>query len=358
MSEKCQHTENVADLGIFFIVFRYVHFMMMWNTFLMEKFLHNGHATSVSLTFLLQLQHISPLSLVFSMLDLPAMSYFISFFSFFLFFLSNIASSSFFLFSFSWNKAFHAVHVTSNGILSVFLLNFFCCVWLLQNFLVVRNVFFIKPVFWSCMYGCTCARMFIQSAWSNLCHVKIKCLFVFVPDLYFLILFYYTLATWKFYLMVFLVMHHSVCWVHVLPHFSITFFELCYKLTFHNFFKCFVCFGHTSVTRSSLCDFRWYSFVWIYQYGWAHHSRSREWTWLLWSVLQGVCQLHKHFCSLCMLRLFQSLGRNGNLIYHCWKFWLGPEKCPAIFLVLKHFQPPEAYNCKKKNMLYWKALAT
>jgi hypothetical protein len=53
--------------------------------------------------------------------------------------------------------------------------------------------------FWSCMYSCTCARIFIQSAWSNLCHVQVKCLFVFVPDLYFLILCYYTLVTWKFY---------------------------------------------------------------------------------------------------------------------------------------------------------------
>jgi len=76
-------------------------------------------------------------------------------------------------------------------------------------------------------------------------------------------------------LMMFLVMHHSVC-LQVLPCFSITYFELCYKLTSHSFFKHFVCFGHTAVTRSSLCDFRWYSLVWIYQHGWAHHSRSTE----------------------------------------------------------------------------------
>jgi hypothetical protein len=63
----------------FFFVFRYVHFVMMWNTFLMVKFLHNEHATSVILTVLVQLQHIPLLSLVFSMLDLPAMSFFISF---------------------------------------------------------------------------------------------------------------------------------------------------------------------------------------------------------------------------------------------------------------------------------------
>jgi hypothetical protein len=28
------------------------------------------------------------------------------------------------------------------------------------------------------------------------------------------------------------------------------------------------------VISNSLCDFRWYSFVWIYQHGWAHHSGS------------------------------------------------------------------------------------
>jgi len=61
-------------------------------------------------------------------------------------------------------------------------------------------------------------------------------------------------------LMVFLVMHHSICWLQVLPCFSVTYFELCYKLTSHNFFKSFVCFVHTPVTRSSLCIFRWYFF--------------------------------------------------------------------------------------------------
>ena len=72
--------------------------MTTWNTFRMEKFLHNEHATSVSLTLLVQLQHIPLLSLVFSVLDLPAVSYFISFFL--AFFLSSIASSLFWCFIF------------------------------------------------------------------------------------------------------------------------------------------------------------------------------------------------------------------------------------------------------------------
>jgi len=35
---NCLHTDNIrGDVGIFFL-FRYVHFIMMWSTFLMEKF--------------------------------------------------------------------------------------------------------------------------------------------------------------------------------------------------------------------------------------------------------------------------------------------------------------------------------
>jgi hypothetical protein len=49
----------------------------------MEKFLHNERAASVSLTLLVQLQHIPLLSLFFPVLDLPAMSYFIFLHSFF-----------------------------------------------------------------------------------------------------------------------------------------------------------------------------------------------------------------------------------------------------------------------------------
>lgn len=62
--------------------------------------------------------------------------------------------------------------------LSVSLKLYFRCIWPLQNSLEGRNVFTIKPLFRSCMYVCTCVRIFIQSAQSNLYHVKIKDLFV------------------------------------------------------------------------------------------------------------------------------------------------------------------------------------
>ena len=42
------------------------------------------------------------------------------------------------------------------------------------------------------------------------------------------------------------------------------------------------------------------------------------------------------------------LGNIGNLIYNHWKFLLGPQECPVIFLLLWYQQPAEAYNCKAK----------
>ena len=59
------------------------------------------------------------------------------------------------------------------------------------------------------------------------------CLFLFVPHLYFLILHYNTDCYLKVVavLMMFLIMHHSISWVQILPHFSFFYLELCYKLT-------------------------------------------------------------------------------------------------------------------------------
>ena len=54
----------------------------------------------------------------------------------------------------------------------------FWCALPLQNFLNGRNLFIVKPLFRSCIYGCTCARIFIQSACSSFSHVNIKCFIV------------------------------------------------------------------------------------------------------------------------------------------------------------------------------------
>jgi hypothetical protein len=50
-----------------------------------------------------------------------------------------------------------------------------------------------------------------------------------------------------------------------------------------------------------------------------------------------------------MPRLLQSLGTIGNLSYHHRKFLLGPKECPVISLRLRHLQPAEACNCKRKK---------
>jgi hypothetical protein len=160
-------------------------------------------------------------------------------------------------------------------------------------------------------------------------------------------------------LMMFLVVHHSICWVQVLPHFSVTYFELCYKLTSHNFFKHFVCYGRTLVTRSSLCDFRWYSFVWIYISMGGHIIPEGEKVNKALMFTFARC-LSSSYAFLFPLhaKTFQSLEKIGNFIYHHWKFLLGPEECPAIFPILRHLQPSESYNWKRKNMSCWEALAT
>jgi hypothetical protein len=46
-------------------------------------------------------------------------------------------------------------------------------------------------------------------------------------------------------------------------------------------------------------------------------------------------------------KTLQSLAEIGNLIYHHWKFLLGPEECPIIFPLLR--QSAEACNWNKEK---------
>jgi hypothetical protein len=85
---------------------------------------------------------------------------------------------SVFLFVLLWNKAFHTLHIITNDVHSVFLLNSFRRVWPMPSFLEGRNVHTVKPIFVSHMYCCTCARIQSQGAVSSLCHITIKYLFV------------------------------------------------------------------------------------------------------------------------------------------------------------------------------------
>ena len=150
-----------------------------------------------------------------------------------------------------------------------FLKLFFWCAWPLQNFLDGRTVFIIKPVFRPCMCGCTFARIFIHSAWSNLCHIKINCLFVY-------------LCSWPIFLDSALL---HCCYLEVLAlllMFLLMHLECRYSLICHSHFLSDLISWFPTMSSNMLyvmvlwCDFRWYSFIWIYQHGWVHYSRSRE----------------------------------------------------------------------------------
>ena len=194
------------------------------------------------------------------------------------------------------------------------------------------------------MYGCTHSRIFIQSAWSNLYHVKIKCLIA---------CFYLFLTYISWFCIITLLLpgsssssddvssNASIRLLSVgCTSFFLFLFELSYKLTSQNFFKHFLCVGYAPVISNSLLHLI-YSFLWIYKHEWKRQ------TWLSWTLLQGLYKIN--FCPLCMLSLFfQSLGKIGNLSYNCWKFLLGPEECPTVSLLLRHLQPAEAYTWKRK----------
>jgi len=83
---------------------------------------------------------------------------------------------SVFFFFLLWNKVFHALHIITNDITSVFLLNVSAC--LANAILGGEKSVYVKPIFRSCIYGYTCARIQSQGAVSIPCHVKIKYLFV------------------------------------------------------------------------------------------------------------------------------------------------------------------------------------
>lgn len=65
---------------------------------------------------------------------------------------------------------------------------------------------------------------------------------------------------------------------------------------------------------------------------------------LLWTLLQDVCQFNTHLYPLYVLRHFQSLGKFGNLFYHCGKCLLGSEECPTGFILLRYLQTADVCN--------------
>ena len=83
--------------------------------------------------------------------------------------------------------------------------------------------------------------------------------------------------------------------------------------------------SHSHVIRISLCDYRGYSLVWLYQYGGGgHHSTSRE----------GKQRCYGPFSRLLLTsyaflyaETFSDFGKIGNLIYLRRNLFLDPEKC-------------------------------
>ena len=181
----------------------------LWWHFLWKSLLNNAHVRSVSLTPLVLLKHSPLLSMVSSILYLSAVSFFGTIFLSLSFFLSSLASSfSLFLFYFSWNKSFHAVHAITNGNLSVLLLIFLLGVfgqcktpWRGEMCLPLTLTLLTWRIWWAsnnaskwqtgfnsvfkglslfsdpvCMF--VLAPGFSSSVWSNLCHIKNKHLFV------------------------------------------------------------------------------------------------------------------------------------------------------------------------------------
>ena len=162
-------------------------------------------------------------------------------------------------------------------------------------------MFIFKHAFSSCLYSSTCARSFTKSTWSNIYLVNIKCLFLFVPDLYSWFCVITWVATWKFsfgptfsskrlgptvvpkhrleittthsivtqksssHLLMFLIMHKYIPCSQILP----VFFLSWALLQVHHFFKHFVCYG--LARDSGWCNpgqlwsktFLWVSIFWI-----------------------------------------------------------------------------------------------
>ena len=94
----------------------------------------------------------------------------------------QVSNFLFILVSFSWNDPLHAVHVITNGTLSVFLLIFLLTVFgHCRASRKGQRCLSFSLFFSFCVYGSTFAGIFIQSraTWSNLCHVSIRCLLMF-----------------------------------------------------------------------------------------------------------------------------------------------------------------------------------
>jgi hypothetical protein len=167
----------------------------------------------------------------------------------FIFFLSFyiLASLSFFLFSLSWNKAFHVYTFIQmacslshlNFLFGVFghckaswmggmclSLSLHVCLYLCQDFpsrVPSQYQMSVSICFWP---------ISSDSALLNCC-----CLAVLTLAMFFL-------------------SNQSISWAQFLPHFSISFFKLCYKFDFAQFFSTVCLLWSYFIRRNFLYDFR------------------------------------------------------------------------------------------------------
>jgi hypothetical protein len=109
------------------------------------------------------------------------------------------------------------------------------------------------------------------------------------------------------------------------------------------------------VLTNCLCDFRSYFLAWIYQHRWANQPRSGEGEHVCYGrFCMASYQFPKHFCPLCMINHFQSLGTGVKLTHHNWKFLFGPDEFPEIFSFKKTTTYWNIASCKKNTVgKYW-----
>jgi len=134
----------------------------------------------------------------------PLFTSFLLYFS--LFFSALTSFSPFFLFSFSWNKYFHAVYVITNGILSIcYYKRYPVCISLKLLFVVCKASWKGEMCLSLSLFSVPVCKAAPVPRFASIVLVVISaksrsniCLFTFVTELYFLILHYCTVVTWKF----------------------------------------------------------------------------------------------------------------------------------------------------------------
>lgn len=207
------------------------------------------------------------------------------------------------------------------------------------------------PVFRSCMCGCSCARIFIQSACSNLCHVKIK----YLMACFSLLL---TYISWscvitlllpgrsnssddRFFWCINLSLERMFCLI------VFSNLELYYMLTSHCFFKHFVRYGRAPAIRNSLWDFRWYSFVCILSghiIPWVEKANTA----VTYAFSRPLSTSYAFYFQL-HAKAFPVFENNRKLDLSCLKNLVGSWR--TIFLLLWHLQLAEA--CKWRRKVYY-----